>query len=154
MKNKKVLIICTSIHHGNTLKIAKVMAEVLGARIMMPADVNSEIMSGYDLIGFGSGIYNQQHHSSLFDLLKQLSMQDHKKAFVFSTNTFGLKILNKPFVDKLIEKGFDVLGDFSCPGFMNYSVTKYFFGGFSKNRPNENDLKKARDFSGKLWSKM
>jgi len=154
MKNKKVLIICTSIHHGNTLKIAKVMAEVFGAQIMMPADVNSEIISYYDLIGFGSGIYNQQHDSSLFDLLKQLPIQGCKKAFVFSTNTFGLKMLNKPFADKLIEKGFDVLGDFSCPVFMNYSFTKYFFGGLSKNRPNESDLKKARDFSEKLWLKM
>ena len=33
---KRVLIICVSVHHGNTKKIADVMAEVLGAEMVEP----------------------------------------------------------------------------------------------------------------------
>jgi len=150
MKDKKILIICVSTHHGNTLKVAKVIGESLNAPVISPADVNPATLSAYDLIGFGSGIYNQQHHASLFALIEKLPPQNHQKTFIFSTNTFGLKMLHKPLEEKLIEKGFDVIGEFSCPGFIDYSFIKYFFGGLSKGRPDENDLKNARDFAQKI----
>ena len=147
MKSKKVLIICVSVHHGNTLKIARAMGEIFNSEIVEPENFNPEDLANYDLIGFGSGIYNQKHHQRIFSFIAKLPLQNNKKAFVFSTNTFGLKKLHQPLKVKLGEKGFNIIGEFSCPGFINYGITKYFFGGISKKRPNDNDLVNARDFS-------
>jgi len=150
MNNKKVIIICISIHHTNTLKIAKVIGEVLNAKIIKPTDVDIEILSDYDLIGFGSGIYNGKHHRSLFDLVSKLKTKNHKKVFIFSTATIPFEVIHKPLKESLIDKGFDIIGEFYCKGFMSYGFTKYIFGGLNKGRPNEKDLKKAQNFARKL----
>jgi len=150
MNNKKVLMICTSIHHTNTLKIAKVIGEVLNAKITKPTDVDIEILSDYDLIGFGSGIYNGKHHRSLLDLVSKLKTKNYKKVFIFSTATIPFEVMHRPLKECLIYKGFNIIGEFYCKGFMSHSFTKYIFGGLNKGRPNEKDLKKAQDFARKL----
>ena len=150
MVNKAVLIICQSVHHGNTMKVAKAIAEVLDAEIKKPSEVSVEEIARYDLIGFGSGIYNRKHHESLFNLLDKVAIQNAKKAFIFSTSTVRVKTLHKPIKEKLIGKGFDITGEFYCKGFMSHGFTKYLSGGLNKGRPNEADLKQAKDFAAKL----
>ena len=150
MSDKNILIICTSAHHGNTMKIAKIIAEVLNAKIIEPKNFDINSLSKYELIGFGSGIYNQKHHKSLFNIVSNLDKQENKKSFIFSTETIPFKGMHKDLRERLIEKGFDIIGDFSCKGFMNYSFTKYIFGGLNKGRPNNKDFKKAREFGRKL----
>ena len=144
MKNKKVLIICKSVHHGNTMKIAEIMADELNAYLKEPSKVNLGEIAHYDLLGFGSGIYNQKHHESLFNLVDKI--QEKSKAFIFSTASFRFKRLHEALRNKVIEKEMEIIGEFCCKGFMNHSFTKYFFGGINKNRPNEKDFRKARDF--------
>src|ERR1043165_6450469 len=113
----KTLIIYESIYHHNTEKIAKLMADISGATLIRAQDMHANDLTDYDLIGFGSGIYNQRHHISLFDLVKRLKPQEHKKAFVFSTNTFGIKMLHKPLKEQLTLKGFEMIGEFACRGY-------------------------------------
>ena len=81
----KVLIIYDSEHHGNNKKIAKAMAEKVGADIVKAADVNLNKFEEYDIVGFGSGVYNGKLHKELSEILSKLSQQDDKKAFIFST---------------------------------------------------------------------
>lgn len=150
MSGLKTLVICISAHHGNTMKVAEKITKTLGADLLNPQEVSKEKLDGYDLIGFGSGIYNHKHHQALFNLLEKLPVFENKKAFVFSTNTFGITMLHEDFNKKLKEKGFTILGDFSCRGFMDYSFTKYLFGGISKGHPNEKDLALAEDFVLKI----
>lgn len=147
---KKSLIICSSVHHKNTMKVAKVIAEVLDADVVEPKDFNMGILSKYDLIGFGSGIYHGEHSKTLLNLASNISIQNNKKAFVFSTSTIILRIMHKTLIEILKSKGFYIIGNFACIGFMNYSFTKYFFGGLNKGRPNEKDLREAREFALKL----
>ena len=150
MENKKVLIICYSTHHGSTLKVAKEIARELSAEVRAPEEVNGKSISNYDLIGFGSGIYNRKHHESLFALVKTIKPQDKKKSFVFSTNTFGIKVLHNPLIEKLKEKGFEVIGEFACKDFMDFGFTKYLFGGINKTKPDKNDLAKTKNFAKEL----
>jgi flavodoxin len=150
MRYDKVLIICGSYHHGSTMKVAKVMAEELGALVVGPDEADAGAIPNFDLIGFGSGIYNRKHDIKIFELLERLDPQEKKKAFVFSTNSFGLKILHKPLIEKLKEKGFEVIGEFACKGFMDFSFTKYIFGGLNKTRPDRGDLERARAFAKQL----
>lgn len=158
MNNKKILIVCESIHHGNTLKVAEAIASELRADVKRPSEVDKNSVKKYSLVGFGSGIYDDLHHKKIFDLVDALPKQDGKKAFTFSTSgvpiaVFGDKFFsnytkkcNKSLEEKLTSKGFVVVGDFSCPGF-NTNVFLKYFGGINKNRPNEEDLRKARDFA-------
>ena len=150
MKN---LIICISIHHGNTEKVAKAIAEILDAELVKPHDVDITALSKYDLIGFGSGIYLGKHHKSLLSLVDELPTLKNKKAFIFYTSVLR-KIrffheCDKPLKRKLLEKGFNVIGEFSCPGFDTNGLVK-FIGGIRKGRPNKKDLEKARNFAKNL----
>jgi flavodoxin len=154
MINKETVIICESIHHGNTLKIARAMGEVLNARIIKPLDFNEGIIADYDLIGFGSGIYGGEHDKSLLDLADKLEIQENKKAFIFSTSSIRMSAMHKALRDRLLKKGFGIIGEFYCKGFADYSVLKYLFGGINKGRPNKKDLQNAMAFAKKLKEKV
>lgn len=149
----KTLLIYISIHHGNTEKIAKAMAEVLSAELLKPNEIGVDTFSKYDLIGFGSGIYFFKQHKALLAFVDKLPIMKNKKAFIFSTRGIGpVWLYHRPLKKKLLEKGFDVVGEFSCRGFDTYLLERYmpflkFTGGLNKGRPNEKDLENARNFA-------
>jgi len=139
-----VLVIYHSEHHGNTKKIAKAMAEKINADILKAADVNLNKFKGYDIVGFGSGVYNGKLHKELSEILSKLSQQEDKKAFIFSTTgskTYS-SMAHERFRPMLEEKGFEIIGEFSCLGF-DTALTKE---GINKDRPNKQDIKDAEDF--------
>jgi len=141
----KTLIIYESIHHGNTEKIVKIMAQSLNAGVAKAKDVNINTLNKYDLIGFGSGIYYGKLHKNILDLINNLEIPSNKKAFVFSTSGQGKTKYNKLAEEKLKEKNFEVVGSFACKGYDTFGPLK-FFGGIGKGRPDDNDLEKAKDF--------
>jgi flavodoxin len=148
MSAAKILIIVESIHHGNTMKVAKAMSEELNAVVKKPAEVKGGGLDSYDLIGFGSGIYNRKHHISLFKLIDSMKAQRKKKAFIFSTATIRYKGMHDQLRHALVSKGFDIVGEFICKGFVDHSFIRYiFFGGLNRGRPDEKDLKDAREFA-------
>ncbi|AAB98297.1 TPA: flavodoxin [Methanocaldococcus jannaschii] len=143
----KALILYKSIHHKNTEKIAKTIADELNADIYNIDKVSPDIIENYDLIGFGSGIYFGKHHKSIFKFLDKIS-KTNKKAFIFSTAGFPFlkSMFHKELRDKLKSKGFEILGEFCCKGYHTYGIFK-LFGGLNKNHPNEDDIKKAKEFA-------
>jgi len=149
----KTLIIYISVHHGNTEKVAKTMANTLDATLLDVKQANASMLEQYDLIGFGSGIYFGRHHESLLDFVDRVPMLKNKKAFIFSTS--GLRKLwfihdfDKPLKERLQRKGCDVIGEFSCRGLDTYRATK-LVGGINKGRPDAKDLKQAEDFASGL----
>lgn len=161
METKKTLIVCQSIHHGNTMKIAKVFANELNAEIKKPSEVKNEELNQYNLIGFGSGIFDDKHHISLLDLVDKLPNGVGKKTFIFSTSGVPVAILGNKFLsnylakahaalkNKLESNDYKVLGDFISPGFDTNSFLKYF-GGLNKNRPNHKDFERAKKFASKI----
>ena len=48
----KTLIVYASVHHQNTEKVAKVMAEELGEDLVPIGEAQPETLTAYDLIGF------------------------------------------------------------------------------------------------------
>ena len=145
----KKLIVYESIHHGNTEKIGKAMAEYLNADLIKTNDVNVNTLKDYDLIGFGSGIYNGKLHKNVLDLIEKSPTLSNKKAFVFSTSGQGKVKYNNTIEQKLKEKGFEVVGSFACKGYDTFGPFK-LIGGIAKGRPNENDIQKAKEFAEKL----
>jgi flavodoxin len=153
----KSLIILMSYHHMNTEKIARVFAQVLDAEIQTPRQVNPADLVGYDLIGFGSGIYSGKHHQDLIDLVDNLPPAPAMKAFIFSTSAIvGKEKVAKDHArlrEKLQSRGYVILDEFSCKGFNTNSFLKYF-GGMNKGRPNADDLRHAEEFAVVLKQKV
>lgn len=145
----KTLIIYESMHHGNTEKIVKIMAESLNADIAKTKDVNVSTLNKYDLIGFGSGIYYSKLHKNILDFIDNLEILSNNRAFVFSTSGQGKTKYNKLAEEKLKEKNFEVVASFACKGYDTFGPLK-LFGGIAKGRPDDNDLEKAKDFAERL----
>ena len=152
----KSLIITISIHHENTLKIAKVIAKVIDAKIKKPSQIKTKEIQEYDLVGFGSGIYGAKNHKSILKLVDNIPIVSNKKSFIFSTA--GITSKNKAAKDhnmlreKIESKGYFIIDEFQCKGFNTNSFLKYF-GGMNKGRPNKEDLKNAEEFAKNLIKK-
>ena len=139
-----------SYHHNSTEKIANVIAKILEAEIKTPQKTSPEELQDYDFIGFGSGIYSENLHGSIHELVEKLPQVTNKKAFIFSTSGLAEKNNNhKKIRKKLQAKGYEIIDEFNCRGFNTNSFLK-FFGGMNKGRPNSEDLKNAEDFAQKL----
>jgi flavodoxin len=156
----KSLVIVFSYHHGNTEKIAKAMAAVLGAEVKTPEQVYPETLRKYDLIGFGSGIYSATFGPAILALADRLSSAAGKKAFLFSTYGAPAFVADREFIEKnhaemrkkLELKGYTVIGEFGCAGWNTNSFLKYF-GGLNKGRPDAGDLQNAENFSREMQKK-
>lgn len=123
------------------------MAEAVGAQCQSIVKTKREDLNKYDIVGFGSGIYFWRHSAELLKFVDKLSLPPkNKKAFVFSTSGIGFDLLSHRILkEKLIAKGFDILGEFGCKGYDTVGFLK-ILGGINKNRPNKKDLDKATAF--------
>ena len=146
------MIVCTSVDHQNTGKVAKVMAEELKADLTPTGDAKPETLMTGDLIGFGSGIYFGKHHKTLLQFVEMLPPLTQKKAFVFSTCGDG-KMHHTALKEKLANRGFVVVDEFCCKGWDTVGPLK-LFGGINKGKPDENDLAAARAFARGLKNKL
>ncbi|RMI33418.1 flavodoxin family protein [Nocardia stercoris] len=148
----KAIIVCKSVSHGNTRKVAAVIGEVLGARVVDPADIQASDLTGYDLVGFGSGIFTGHFHQELREFVRSLPSGQAGAAFVFATSGFpdsGLTRFSRPLVKLVEEKGFRVIGTFSCRAFDTFAPFA-IAGGIRKGRPDATDLDAARTFATTL----
>jgi flavodoxin len=147
-------LVLYSYHHSNTQKIAKVFAAVLDAQIRKPQEIAPEGLQQYDLIGFGSGIYDGKHHRDLLELADRLPSVAGKKVFLFSTSyDTMIDKIHLSLRARLESKGYIIVDEFNCGGFNTNSFLKYF-GGLNKGRPNAEDLKRAEEFAQGLKQKI
>ncbi|MBD3312371.1 flavodoxin [archaeon] len=147
----KALVIYMSVHHQNTKKVAEAISKELKAKLVT---VNKfKTIKKYDLIGLGSGIYFGRHHPQLLELIDKLPVSN-KKTFTFSTAGLPqLRIINHYSLrKKLKNKGFQLIGDFTCKGYDTYGWLKRI-GGIHKGHPDNEDLRRARVFASHLTNK-
>jgi flavodoxin len=148
----KTLIVLVSYHHKNTEKIAQAIANTLGdTTIQTPQQADPNNLAGYDLLGFGSGIYFGKNDKNLLAFVDSLPQLNGKKAFIFSTSGVDGKIpkFNKQLREKLQTKEATIVGEFNCPALDTYGLLK-IRGGLNKGRPNNEDLKNAEAFAQTL----
>ena len=138
----KAVIIYYSAHHGNTKKVAEAIARGRDVTLIDAQAVKSADLSGYELIGFASGIYFGKFHKSVLDFAKNNLPQGKK---VFFLSTYGGSNGTKAVEDIVREKSAQVVGSFGCKGYDTFGPFK-LVGGICKGRPNETDLKNACDF--------
>ncbi len=75
----KVVIVCVSVAHGNTERVAEVMAGVLGARVVSPEEVDLADLDSCDLVGFGSRIFGMDFHPRLSRFVRELPEKRRRK---------------------------------------------------------------------------
>ena len=159
MPRHNSLILCKSVHHGSTAKVAEAMRGVLGARVAAPEEVPYTSLADCDLVGFGSGVYYGGMHRAIVDWLRGLPDAEVATipAFIFTTSglPFLAKLWAAPLRRLLARKGFDVLGEFACRGFDTWGPL-WLTGGLNRSHPDEHDLGRARRFAReiarKAWS--
>ncbi|WP_405659028.1 flavodoxin family protein [Streptomyces sp. RK9] len=147
----KTVIVCASVSHGNTRRIADSMAQVLGAKVVSPEEADPAELAAADLVGFGSGVFYGRLHSRLTDFVKALPT-GRGRAFVFATS--GLPELpvapyTRPLVKILEGKGYEVDGRFTCRALDTWAPFR-LVGGINKQRPNSGDAAAARAFARSL----
>lgn len=146
--NKEVIIICETIYHGNTEKIAKAMAYALNCDIVSSQAAMSIDLSQYKIVGLGSGIFFTSHHPKIFEALVRLN--SGQQVFIFSTH--GAPFLGSyhdSIKVELEKRSIRVIGEFSCKGYDctgSFIITK----GGNKGRPNEKDEQKAIKFISRI----
>lgn len=153
----KTAIVLYSYHHNNTEKLANVFSDILDAPILTLENITSESLSRYDLVGFGSGIYGDQFHPSMLEFVDQLPSSSSKKAFLFSTAAIVSERKTETDHSKirasLESKGYEIIGEYQCPGFNTNSFLKYL-GGMNKGRPNAKDLQEAEVLARQLKKRV
>lgn len=148
----KTMIIYSSVHHQNTQKVATVMAEELGADLVPVAQAEPGTLDGYDLAGFGSGIFFGKHHKTLMQFVETLPTGAGRRAFVFSTSGKGGNAMHAALKEELAARGFSIVDEFSCKAWDSWGPLK-LIGGINKGRPDEQDLAAAREFARRLREK-
>ena len=121
-------IVYASVHHGNTEKLVKGIAEECQVDLIDAVKQPDADLGSYDMIGFASGIYFSKFHQSMLKFAEK-NLPDDKRSIE--------QILNK--------KHSKVIGKFGCKGYDTFGPFK-LIGGIAKGHPDEEDIKNAVEF--------
>jgi flavodoxin len=158
VRRSRTLLVVSSYHHGNTMLLARAMAEAIGADILAPEAASPELLRDYDLVGLGGGIDSGRHYRPLLEFAERLPKVDGRPAFIFSTCGTPASLAPGDMLRRqvesnhaalralLAERGYRVVGEHGCVGFNTNSFLR-FFGGLNRGRPNADDLEEARAFA-------
>ena len=140
----KAVIIYASTHHGNTLKLVEAIADKYDIEKIDATKHQQTDLSGYDLIGFASGIDFGRFYDSVEQFLEK-NLPENKRVFFIYTCA---KISNR-FTDSIkaaaTQKGAIILGEYGCKGFNTYGPWK-LIGGMNKNHPSKDELENCVAF--------
>ena len=150
----KILIVYRSYHRMNTEKVARAMAEATGATLMKTEEVRPEDLDGYDLVGFGSGIYGGRHHKDLIALVERMPSREGRRVFIFSTSGDAKDEFHRPLRGALSGSGCRIVGEFRCRGEvsplgfnLNLKGGLGWLAGKNRGHPDGKDLTNARTFA-------
>ena len=136
------VIVYASVHHGNTEKLVKSIAEECQVGLIDAVKQSDADLNSYDMIGFASGIYFSKFHQSILEFAEK-NLLDNKKVFLIST--YGGSANYKSIEQILNKKYSKVIGKFGCKGYDTFGPFK-LVGGIAKGHPDEDDIKNAVKF--------
>lgn len=144
----KTAIIYYSNHHGNTKKLVEAVAQGRDVTLIDASAAKHTDLSGYDLIGFASGIYFGKFHESVLEFAKNNLPQGKK---VFFLSTYGGSSNTRAIEEIVKTRGAQIVGQFGCKGYDTFGPFK-LVGGIAKGHPDAADLKNVCDFFDELRS--
>ena len=148
-KKMNTAIVYYSKHHGNTKKLLDAIAARNEVTLIDVTEQPSAELSGYDRIGFASGIYYNSFAKQLLTFA-----QEHlpEKKDVFYIFTHGApKGVFLTAIRRIAEeeKQCRELGSYHCLGFDTFGPFK-LVGGIAKGHPTETEIGEAVEFYQKL----
>lgn len=140
----KTAIVYYSKHHGNTEKLLNAIAKEHDVTLIDVTAQPDADVSGFDRIGFASGIYYSRFHKSLLKFAQEKLPQGKQTFFLY---TYGAE--KKGYTDAIEnavrQRGAKVLGAYGCFGFNTFGPFK-LIGGIAKGHPDEKELSGAVAF--------
>ena len=141
---KNIVIIYTSMHHGNTYKLVKAISdkhniEIIDATKQMVADLQK-----YDVIGFASGIDFGKFYETIENFAKE-NLPIKKQVFFLYTCAMERKGFTNSIREIVTKKDAEVLGEYGCKGYNTYGPWKVI-GGMNKKHPTEEEILLAVEF--------
>ncbi|PYC80201.1 flavodoxin [Streptomyces tateyamensis] len=142
------VIVCASVSHGNTRRVAEAIGRELSARVIEPGQLDPAELADYDLVGFGSGIFTGRFHPRLRAYVRAIPAGRPTRAFAFATSGLpGPRF--RPLTRALEARGFQLCGTFSCRGLDTWLPFR-LVGGINRAHPDTDDLAAARAFAAGL----
>lgn len=146
----KTAIIYYSKHHGNTKKLLDAIKNSSSDEITLidATQTASSDLSGYDMIGFASGIYYSKFDKRVLNFAKNNTLHGKK---IFLIYTYGAEKAGytKAIRETMTDKDAAILGEYGCFGFNTFGPFK-LIGGIAKKHPNDEEIKKAVAFYNSL----
>lgn len=142
----KTAIVYYSKHHENTRKLLDAIKKSSAEEVTLIDALKNPAadLTGYDIIGFASGIYYSKFHKSVLQIAKEQLPEKKKVFFIY---TYGAKRdgYTKAIRETVSGKNAAIAGEYGCPGFNTFGPFK-LIGGIAKNHPDQDDIKGAVAF--------
>lgn len=140
----RTAIIYYSKHHGNTKKLLDAIAA--GNEVTL-VDVTQNPMtdlSGFDRIGFASGIYYSKFQKTLLAYAEKYLPENKETFFIY---TYGAKKngYTTAITEAVKKHHAKVLGEYGCFGFNTFGPFK-LIGGIAKGHPDQTDMEGVLSF--------
>ncbi len=142
----KTAVVYYSRHHGNTKKLIDALGKDVTA--IDASQVQEADLSGYDAVGFASGIYYSKFHKSVLEFARK-NLPEDKKVFFLYTCGAEKKGYTKAIGEAAAERKAQVLGEYGCLGFDTFGPFK-LIGGVAKGHPTDEEIAGAAAFYKKL----
>lgn len=140
----KTAIIYYSKHNGNTKKLLDAIAAKNEVTLIdVTADPATDL-SGYDRIGFASGIYYSKFHKTLLKYADE-HLPAGKPVFFIYTCGAEKEGYTRSIAEIAERKNAEILGSFGCLGLDTFGPFK-LVGGIAKGHPDSTDLAGAVAF--------
>jgi len=146
----KTAIIYYSKHHSNTKKLLDAIKNASEDEITL-IDVivtSSADLSGYDKIGFASGIYYSKFEKRVLSFARQ-NLPKGKDVFFLYTYGAEKKGYTNAIREAVADKNANILGEYGCFGFNTFGPFK-LIGGIAKNHPTIDEIDEAVKFYNDL----
>ena len=144
----KTAIVYYSKHHGNTKKLIDAIAAQHDVTAIDATEVKTADLSGYDMVGFASGIYYSKFHKTVLEFAEQ-NLPDGKPVFFLYTYGAEKKGYTKAITEAVFKHNAEIVGEFGCFGFNTFGPFK-LIGGIAKGHPDQKDFNNVMKFYGSL----
>lgn len=140
----KTAVVYYSKHHGNTKKVLDAIAKKHEITLIDVLEQPNADLSGYDRIGFASGIYYSKFQKTLLKYAEEHMPEGKETFFVY---TYGAKKegYTKAITEAVKKHHAKIMGEFGCFGFNTFGPFK-LIGGIAKGHPDQKDYDDAVKF--------
>ena len=144
----KTAIVYYSKHHGNTKKLLDAIVAAADVDLIdVTADKDADL-SGYDRIGFASGIYYSAFAKQIISFANA-HLPERKDVFYIYTHGAPKGDFLKAMREIADKKHCREIGEYRCQGFDTFGPFK-LVGGIAKGHPTEEEIKGAVTFYQQL----